>query len=234
MKRKLIILPVLCLFLSTFSCVDRFEDDTRILVTGQVINEAGDPVENAIISVYTRRPRGIFVSSGFDEYVLGRGYTNESGEFSVTSVLDLDDEFSIEIDAEDELSKYRYYTSTINYVPPSLVYDLNIIELKALGTLNYNITRTSGEGTTLDYRFKYTNINCVEYYEQGSFDENQSYCYNDLLDFGFLNDNNTEVEHSLNTVLGTIIEFTYSINNQSEITETFTIDQSNYEFTFSY
>ncbi|NRD18786.1 hypothetical protein HNV08_01900 [Winogradskyella eckloniae] len=234
MKINLKSLSIVCIFFLTFGCVNEFEDDVRILVKGNVVNNDGAPIESAQISVYTKRPRGIFVSSGYDEYLLGRGYSDGNGEFSVTSILDLDDEFSIEIDAEDQLSKYRYYTNTINYIPPNLVYDLNTVELKSLATLHYNITRTSGEGHTLDYSFKYTNIYCVDYYELGSINESQSYCYNDLIDYRVLNDISSDVERSLSTTLGATIEFRYAIDDQPEIIETFTIDQPTYEFNFSY
>ncbi|WP_340154660.1 hypothetical protein [uncultured Winogradskyella sp.] len=234
MKINLKQLLVLCVVLTTLGCVTRFEDDTRILIVGEVVNSIGEPIENAQISIYTRRARGIFVNSGYDDYLLGRGYSGNDGEFSVTSVLDLDDEFSIEIDAEEDVTNYRYYTSTIAYVPSNLVYNLNTIELKKRATLNYNITRTSGEGNTLDYKFKYNSIYCAEYYDQGVINENYSYCYNGVEDYRLLTDLRPDEERSLETILGSTVEFTYSINDQPEITEIFTINQPTYEFTFSY
>ena len=234
MKINLKQLLVLFVLVTSFSCVTKFEDNTRVLVIGKVVNSSDEPIENAQISVYTRRPRGIFVSSGYDDYLLGRGYSGSDGEFSVTSILDLDDEFSIEIDGEEDETKYRYYSSTIDFVPSNLIYNLNTVEIKKIATINYNITRESGEENNLSYTFKYSSIYCAEYYEQGVLNENYSYCYNDLEDYRLLTDVNPDAERSLETTLGATVEFTYSINNQPEITETFTVNQPNYEFTFNY
>ena len=47
MKINLKQLLVLCVVLTTLGCVTRFEDDTRILIVGEVVNSIGEPIENA-------------------------------------------------------------------------------------------------------------------------------------------------------------------------------------------
>lgn len=230
----LVIIVLLCTF---YSCSTRFEDDIRVLVKGKVVNSFGEPIADAEVSVYTRRGRGIFFApgpSGSDDYVLGRNYSDSNGDFSVTSIFDKDEDFSIGIDAGDEYGKYGYYTNTEDYVPSDFVFNLETVTLKNISNVNYNISRVSGEGNTLRYSFKYENDYCEEYYEQETLNEDQSYCYADVFENRLLSDNQPDLESSFSTTNGSTVEFIYSINDQPEITETFTITDPTYEFTFSY
>ncbi|WP_179375342.1 peptidase associated/transthyretin-like domain-containing protein [Winogradskyella wichelsiae] len=230
-------LVIICLLFSFYSCETKFEDDIRILVKGKVVDGFGVPIAGAEVGVYTQRGRGAFFApgpSGSDQYNLGRNFSDSNGDFSVVSLFDNDADFSIEIDAGDSYSKYNYYTNIIDYVPSDLVFNLETIELKTIGIVNYNISRISGEGNTLSYSLKYENVYFEAYYEEGILVEGESYCYEDVFESWILNDINSDRESTLVTTVGSTIEFIYSINDQPEIIETFIINEPTYEFTFTY
>ncbi|WP_411766316.1 hypothetical protein [Winogradskyella sp. A3E31] len=220
-----------------FNCEVRFEDDTRILIKGQTLDEQGSPIPDAEVSVFTRRRTGSFFvpgPQGTDEFLLGRNFSSNDGNFSVTSLFDKDDDFSIEIDAGDYYSKYVYRTTTVNYTPDDLIFDLDTVELIRLGQVNYSITRTSGDGNSIQFSFKFKDAICVEVYDAGELALNEGFCFEDRTETGSLNDNRPDVEQSFFAPLNSTIEFTYSINGEPEVTETFILTDSTYAFNFNY
>lgn len=222
---------LVCILLTSFSCDVYLEDDTRILVEGTILDQNNSPISGAKISVQTKRSN---YSGGENQYILGEGYSNADGYFSVISLYDGDEDFAIEIDGGDTYSTYVYKTNTLDYTPLDLTFNLETVHLKKTATFNYNIVRTSGESNTLRYSFHYMESFCLEYYEGTTLNEFQSSCYQERVVSQTLNDSNPDVEWLLNTPLGEAIEFTYSINEQPEITEVITINQANYDFTFNY
>jgi len=237
MEIKLNQILVLGLLFLLLSCETRFETNTRVLVKGKVVDDFGQPISNAEISVYTQKGTGYILTpgpSGEDEYLLGRNICNADGTFSVTSIFDEDVDFFIEVVSDNNFSEYIYKTSTLFYTPENLVFDLQTVTLKELVNVNYNISRVSGEGNSISYTFTFIDDFCIEVFEEGELIENESYCFQDIELNGTLNDNLPNIERNFSSVLGSIVEFTYSINNQPEVSETFTIGQENYEFTFTY
>ena len=220
-----------CLLLTSVSCEVRLEDDTRIVVEGTIIDQNNLPISNAKISVQTRRSN---FSGGENQYILGEGYSNTNGQFSVISLYDGDEDFAIEINGGDNYSTYVYKTNTINYTPLDLTFNLETVSLKKLASFNYNIVRTSGVSNTLRYSFKYIEGFCLEYYEGTTLNEYQSSCYQEQVVSQFLNDSYPDVEWLLSIPFGDVVEFTYAINDEPEITEFITINEDNYDFTFTY
>lgn len=213
-----------------------FEADTRVLIKGILQTEDGQGLSNREIGVYTQRGSGILFSFGNsqNDYLLGRGYSDNNGSFSITSLYDRDDDFYIGINGEEIYSNYIYATSTRNYTPSNLTFNLGIITLRKLATINYQITRTSPVGTTLTYSFTIEDTNCVEHFENGILDPNLSSCFDTFGIFGTLNDDMPDISSSKKTNLASTVIFQYSINGEPEITETFIVNQENYDFSFSY
>jgi hypothetical protein len=233
MKKKAILCSVIFIFFNFFGCSPSFEDNIRILVKGVIKDQENNPISNAEIKVYTRDASGFFTFSD-SEYLLGQNTSQSNGVFAVTSMFDKDADFSIQINAGVNYTKYVYQTSTENYTPSDLVFNLETIVLKQLGNVNFNITRTSGEGNTIQFSFKYVNDLCVEFFDEGVIDTNQSFCFEELTIGTTLGDNRPDFENNFIIPFGTIVEFTYSINEQPEVIETFIINQENYEFLFNY
>lgn len=225
----------LLLFISLFiiGCgPPEFEKNTRILVKGTVVDENNNPISKANIEIFTERATGLF-SSG--NYLLGSGLSDVEGAFSIISLFDRDEEFQIEVYTEEQsFSKYYYLRDTNENPTTNLIYDLKTVMLNSLAQVNYNITRTSSSNTELKYSFQYQTTDCVEVFDDQGLNLVQSNCLQEVTLNGSLTENQPEISRSLTTLLGSIFKFTYSINDEPEITETYTIDKEKYEFNFSY
>ena len=214
-----------------FSCEVRFEPDTRILVLGTTVNELNEPIEGAEIKVFSRRIVSLFSE---DDFLLGKNFSKQDGTFEIVSLYDITEDFSIEINKDNSFSKYSYITNTGENPPDNLEINIGTVPLKRIGQVNFNINRTSEEGNTLVFSFKYKNIECTEFYTQDGLDPDLSSCFEDVFFNGSLNDVNPNTEGFFNTTYGTEVEFTYNLNGESAITESFIIDQDIYDFTFTY
>ncbi|TBN02449.1 hypothetical protein EYD45_12130 [Hyunsoonleella flava] len=219
-------LMLLTLFFMVSCGPPEFEKNTRILVKGNIVDENDVPVSNIKINIYTERARGAFV--------LGNGSTNEDGSFSIISLFDRDEEFQIEIYGEQLFSNYFYLRDTKDHPIRNLIYDLGIVKLNRLAQLNYNITRTSPPNTQLKYAFQYLNTECFQVFDNRGLNLVESRCLEEVNLNRTLSENQPEISRGFTTLLGSVVSFTYSIDNKPEITETFTIDTEDYEFNFSY
>ena len=92
-----------------YSCELSLEPDTRILVSGQVLDEVNQPVAQAEVNVATRVATSIF---GEDSEILGSGLTDDSGSFNVVSLLELSDEFAVTVNKNEDFTSYTYLTNT--------------------------------------------------------------------------------------------------------------------------
>ena len=209
-----------------------FENNTRILVKGNLVDQDNSPLNNLEISVNTRKPTSLF--SGESHFVLGSGFSQLDGSFAVTSLFDRDNDFSIEIDGEDNYSTYVYATNTEDYVPENFTFNLQTIILYKLSNITYNIERTSPVGTTLRFSFGFQDKDCIEYYDEGAINPTYSNCYQERTLVRTLNDNLPDMSGSFTSLLGSTVVFTYSINEEPEQTQIFVLDQVNYEYNFNY
>ena len=220
---------VLLFYILCFGCNKTdIENDLRILVKGKVVNQ-GLAIGSAEISVNTD-------SGGYGANMvkLGGGTSNPDGTFEFVSLYGQNEFFEIEVSYQDNYSSYLYLTNSENYYPQDLTIDIGTIELREIANFNYNFTRTSPQGTTLEYTMFYTNPNCVEYFENNVLNPVQSSCYEQFTFSRTLNDINSEVNQSLSVPLGSNIEFSYSIAGGALITEIITVNQSNFDYDFSY
>lgn len=231
MKLVLKYLSISCLLLAALSCETKLEDNIRILTEGTIKDQDNLPISDATINVLTKRGN---YSGGENQYVIGSGYSTVDGSFSVISFFDKDEDFAIEIDAGEAYSTYIYKSNTVEFTPLDLTFNLGTVNLKKLATFNYNIVRTSGESSSINYSFKYIEGFCLEYFEGTTLNEFQSVCYQERIISQILNDNNPDYEWLLRVPFGEVVEFTYSINEEPEITELITINQNNYDFSFTY
>lgn len=223
-----------CLLLSllfVFSCEISLEPDTRIVVSGKVLDTSGNPIDEATISVYIRRNQ-LFSSS--ENYLLGRNNSDSNGVFQVVSLFSKDEDFVIEVKAGNMYSQYAYVTNTETYTPFDLIFQLNEVQLKNTSKFTYNINRTSSSENVLNYSFTFKSIDCVDVYENENLNATQSYCNTSRIVGTQLNDNKPDISDSFITLLNTEVTFSYTLNNEQEISETFLINEDNYEFNFNY
>ncbi|WP_147298925.1 carboxypeptidase-like regulatory domain-containing protein [Winogradskyella sediminis] len=226
---KFFLIP--CFLMTVLGCEVQLEDNTRILVEGTVEDQNNIPVPEAKVTVLTRR--GNF-SGGENSYVLGEGFSASDGSFSIISFFDKDEDFAIEVGLDDAYTTYVYKTNTLNFTPLDLTFNLETVRLKKLANFNFNIIRTSGEFNTITYSINYVEGFCLEYYEGTTLNNYQSSCFEERSISQTLNDNNPDDQWQLQVPLGEVVAFTYTINEQPEITEYIIINDENYDFTFNY
>jgi len=219
-----------------YSCDDPLvlENDTRIIVKGKVIDSNNLPISNANILVYAKKGEGIPTASDIDKKILGSNFSDSNGDFSVISVLARDDEFTVEVKANDDYTLYVYQTNTEDYVPTDLVFNIPTITLNKLATINYDIARISDEENTLQYNFRYLGDFCFEVYDDEDLNIGESRC---LLEQGFgqnLTLNNPTATGDFVAPINSIVQFNYRLNGGEMQSETFTLNQEDYEFEFSY
>lgn len=214
-----------------YSCELSLEPDTRILVSGQVLDEVNQPVTQAEVNVATRVATSIF---GEDSEILGSGLTDDSGTFNVVSLLERSDEFTVTVNKNEDFTSYTYVTDIAANNLDDLEINLGEVALKRIANVSYNISETSGTGNTLDFTLKYIDINCVEFYNGNEIDLENSICFEQVQISQLLEGTVTSSSGMLFTPLLSEIEFTYSINNQAPITETFIVNDTSYDFTFNY
>ncbi|NRR91246.1 hypothetical protein HSX10_06680 [Winogradskyella undariae] len=229
--KQLLLLILYGFTITLVSCDVQLEPNVRILAKGTVTDQDNLPISNAKISVQTRRSNYSF---GEEQYVIGEGYSDNDGSFSILSFYDKDMDFAIEIDAGENYSTYVYKTNTLDFTPLDLTFNLESIALKRLANFNFNMVRTSGDSNSINYSIKYIEDFCLEYYEGMQLNASQSMCYQEYILNRSANDDNPNYDTTLRVPFGETVQFTYTINDEPEITEMITINQENYDFTFSY
>ena len=212
-----------------------FEKNTRILSKGVLQNQNGEPLSGIEVSVYTRAFNGEFYvfGSNEDDYLLGNGFSNANGLFSVTSLFDKDDDFYIYVNGGDNYSSYIFKTTTEDYIPNDLTFDLGSITLEKLATVQFQITNSTPSETPFYFSFTHKDKNCLEIFEEGILDISQDFCHTDsVLGFSF-NENNPERSGEFITLLDSEVTIYYTNNDDIEVTETIIIDQENFVYEFT-
>lgn len=211
-----------------------FERNTRILVEGRITDHNNQSIPNVNIAVYSNRYSDYIFDATNGMYLLGFGTSKKDGTFRITSLFDKNENFSVVIDGGQKFTSYSHVSNVMDLGKDNLDFNLKTINLKPVSKFNYFIKRTSSQGTTIRFSFKYKDINCVEYYKNDVIEPELSYCFSETFSGTYLNDSYPDYSNSFLTPMGTTIEFRYVINDQPEILQTYTIDQENYEFEFSY
>jgi hypothetical protein len=226
------------LTLIVLSCEVQFDRNVRIESAGSVIDENNAAMPNVFVGVYTESARftGFYPSpgAGSNRFLLGSGFSNETGSFSVTSLFDSDQDFFIFVDGEESHTSYLYSTNTYKFEPENFLFNLGEIELKSKAQTNVNITRSSPPGTTLDFLIIYQSPLCEEVFVNGELDEDLTNCYREETILRNLDDDDPDYTGSFNSFVSGTIKFIYRINGGSQITENFVINQANYDVDFTY
>ena len=200
-------------------------------MSGQVLDEVNQPITQAQVEIASRIATSIF---GEENLILGSGLTDDSGSFNVVSLLERDDEFAVKVNKNQDFTSYTYITDTAANNLDDLEINLGEVSLKRIATVSFNISETSDVGNTLNFTLKYNDIECVEFFNGEEIDVNNSFCFQQVQITQVLENTVTSANGIFSTPLLSEIEFTYSINNQAPITETFIVNETSYEFTFNY
>ncbi|BAO76994.1 hypothetical protein [Winogradskyella sp. PG-2] len=113
------------ILISLFGCAEtQIDNDIRVLVKGTIVNQSNEAVADAHIQVYTDAD-----ALGAERALLGEGFSNETGNFNVTSLFGPNALFYVEISVDNLYNTYRYETSTEEFTPNNLTFDLQTVEL---------------------------------------------------------------------------------------------------------
>ncbi|WP_055447131.1 hypothetical protein [Lacinutrix mariniflava] len=233
-KKTTLILLVIFL---VFSCEVQFDRNVRIETIGKTVDENSLAIPNVFVGVYTEAARftGFYPTlNGDRDYLLGSNHSDENGIFSVTSLFDSDQDFFIFVDGGDLRTNYIYSSDTFDFEPQNFLFNLDEVHLKKKANINFNITRTSAPGTTLDFHISYQSPLCEEVFVNGVLDEALSNCNRMESIYRTLNDDEEQYMGTLNSFVTGTIQFSYSINGGAEIIENYVINQDNYDINFSY
>lgn len=214
-----------------------FEKNTRILITGSVVDQDNSPIDSASIQVLTDDEVGsifnIFplVPTANQIFNLGSSSTNQFGDFSIVSLLNRSNNFIVSVEKNENYAPYLFKTSVLDYTPDDLTISLNSITLKE--KLNFkliviNQNPSSNITITLNYEIPY----CAEIYEEGILQEDVSYCYS--LETFTVSLQGEDFSRSFISTSRSSIQISYSINSQPEIVETIILNQSENVVTFTY
>ena len=237
MKLKLNALLVFGLLTLLLNCEVPFDNNARLLVKGQVIDENNNPISGAEIGVFVRRDDNFAFNtgpSGSGGKLLGNDISATDGTFSIITLLGRDSNFAVEVYVNQDYTNYTYRTDTQNFTPTNFLIDLETVRVNRRAEFNYNITRMSLEGTELQYSFEYQNSFCSETYISEQLNVDETFCFETNSLGGNLNTDNPEVSNAFPSFVSSQVTFTYSINGQPQESQILTIDQPEYEFNFSY
>lgn len=236
MVKKLLLLFIVCSAIP--ACSPEIKNDTRVLVEGKVLNEAGKPLAN------------IPVWSKADHFLLGKTKTDPQGNFKFTSLESTAKDYTIVV---NELLKYKqfnqeeftpmsdsgdtlYTEASYSYKKSEFqkTYSLPPLTLKKSATLNLSIKKNTTTEETLTWSLTMPHPNCRYNFDDDEFTEYDAYCYS-LFDYHkHLGPNRPEFEKKFRSVLNTKATFKYSINGGEEKTIVIYLSKPSTDYAFEY
>lgn len=223
MRSAFNLFKIICLLLLIGCQPKEFEKNTRILTSGKVVNQNNEAIASASIQIFTDDQVGSifniipFVPTFNQIFNLGSSSTNQSGDFSVVSLLNRSNNFIVSIEKDENYASYIFKTSVFDYTPNDLTVDLNTITLKEKSSFDL-ILINQNPSSTISLTFNYEIPFCAEFYEEGILQENLSNCYpSDTFNVSLQGE---DFFRSFISTAGSSIQLSYSINNQPEVVET--------------
>ena len=231
MKSKFLFFTVITMLL--YGCHVEFDSNVRVETSGKLLDENGLVISNVPVSVSIKSEFNGFFSSLGDN-VLGEARSDSEGDFSITSLYDSDSDFYIYVNGENTFTDYLYVTNSSLFAEDSYHFNLGELTLNKLASANINIIRTSAPETTLNWSITYQSPFCHQYFIDGVLDQEMTSCFESYMYNGVLDDENPDYIESFGSFVTGTIEIVYSINDEAPITETFVINQENYDITINY
>lgn len=233
MKNVLHLFLFLAFSLMFMQCGPDYQTNKRVLIKGQLQNSNGEPLGNIDVSAFTLTDN-YFQGNQPNGYLLGRNKSQVDGSIAVVCLLDVESDFFVRVNGIEDYIDFSYVFKTDLPEPENLVVDMGTVTLRKKARVTFYFTRTSPVGTTIDYTISYQNPFCAVVYEDNNLLSEESSCYEQITITNNQDSDNTTFMNVFESVLGSNFTFTYSIDNQPEITETITIDQSNFTYEFTY
>lgn len=219
------------ILISVLSCAEtQIENDIRVVVKGNILDQLNTPVSGALVQVFTDAD-----APGATNILVGEGLSDESGNFFVTSLFGPNALFYVVITSDNQFSTYRYQTNTESFTPLDLVFDLDTVSLQRLAAFNYTISRETSSDDILNFNINSIDPGCIEVYEEGIFNAVESSCLELTQISRQLNNLSPSIlEGVIYAPLQSQVEFTYSINDGDDVTETITLNSPQNAFELNY
>lgn len=230
MKRKYLFQSLfLGILLLLQSCDPQIMDDRRILVKGNIVDSANNPIPN--ISVRCQ-------SYGT---ILGQAVSDANGQFQFTS-LEVESYNGLNIMVNMISSSYyyeggygydlienptysakQYFSNVQNRA--ATTYNLGKIQLNEAATLAILFNNIPGDSNTVAYKIEYESAIC-----QIDLNNDSEDCYFDNDYYQQLDINTSNFQTNLNSQLGTAVILKYILNNEPE--QSISIPLTNLENTY--
>ncbi len=200
---------------------------------GQIQNINGEPLPNIDVSATTLTD-DYFQGNQQDGYLLGRNKSNPDGTVRVTCLLDVNSDFFIKVNGNDEYIDYSYVFNTDLSEPEDLVINIGTVTLQKRANVTLNIIRLNQMDMPIEYSISYQLPRCAEVYEDSLLILDQSSCFDTTSFNRSIDGDSNQFQEDFVSLLGSIVTITYSINNQPQMIESFTINQSDFTYEFNY
>lgn len=220
-----------------FTCTQELDKNKRVLVTGTIEDANGAPVSDVDIFTHVNDIR--FLDFGNDGYesrlLLGVNKSKSDGSFAITSLYDSGLTFTTQFGTTaDPYVNYSYTILPSQLNQENLNIDLGTIILNKTAEVTFTIQKTNSNNSTLSFYFSFDSVECIEVYEDGEYNEEFSNCSEIQILSGRTTEDNVNASGSFTTILGSMVEFSYTIDNDQPVVERFEVtqEQQNYELNY--
>ena len=100
--------------------------------------------------------------------------------------------------------------------------------------MTFNIQKTSSTNSTLSFYFSFDTVECIVVYEDGEYNEALSNCSEIQILSGRTTEDNVNASGSFTTVLGSMVEFSYTIDNDQPVVDRFEVTQEQQTYELNY
>jgi hypothetical protein len=232
MKETLLLLCCILLI----SCDDqRIDDNIRLNLKGNVVNESLNPIAAATVEAYTD-----FSAREFDftttkrsepnpNTLLARGTTDSIGLFDLISLYDNDDNYTVLIDADPGYSRFMLDADISNILADDLTLDLGMVQLLPKKTITIAFDNQSNTKDNLVYTATYVEAFCNAAVDESLNQVSFENCYSERQINGSVNSEAISPEIQFETIDDSSITIEYIIgDNGIVMTETFNSQNNTY------
>lgn len=230
----------LILILLLFSCerID-IQDNKRLVFSGNLTDESGQPISNALISSTLLNSDNI----SNIQNITGQSQSDDNGNFEFIALVPKATESNLIIDSNfsnDEQNEDSRYVNFNLYFPSSRVFDevfeVNITDLvlPRQSKLEIDIKKTSSDSVILNWSVDY--ISDVCFVEISSVEEldNISFCNNYIRFSEQNNPNNPDTKIDLHSLRNSEAIFSYNIDGEPTQTIQIPLNNADDVFEFTY
>ncbi len=217
-----------------YSCQDiEIENNKRITVSGKLVDQDGNPLQN------------INVQSVVEEYTLGTGSSNVSGNFSYVSLQSYSNDFVTLINRKKGFNYNQSPAVNENYASARIInydeddflrvnkYELGSFEIPKVATLEFSIEKISSEDKNLNWSLRLYNTNC-DYAYRDTIEPVENFCY----EVYYIARNQDSIKPNYQERFYSLASkpavFTYTINNNATQSITIPLTNATNNYVFEY